>query len=120
MSVTFLDVLPGLGDRAFSASLRVRGSSAFIRAPRFIGRFCLQSGKVEWLIERSVTWVTESTWNLPRRILVSGSDFWISEVDEVVVEIMPTPCGGLAVTTPGAGSGSPLWERFVSIPKAAE
>jgi len=117
MSVTFLNGLPGLGDSTCTLSLRTRGPSAFLRSPCFIARI---SGEVEWLIERSLGKLTESTWNLPRRIRVSGSDLWISEADPVVAEIISTECGGLTVSVRHAETGKQLWEHFIPIPEAAE
>jgi hypothetical protein len=120
MAVTFLDGLPGFGDSGCPLSMRIRGLSAFLRSPRCIGRFSLQSGAVDWLIERATAPFTKSTWNLPRRILVSGSDFWISESGQAVAEIISTECGGLVVSVRDASTGSPLWEDFVPVPVAAD
>jgi len=120
MSVKLLKGLPGLGDPACTLSLRIRGPSAFVRSPCFIARISLQSGQVEWLIERALGKLSESTWNLPRRIQVSDSDLWISEADPLVAEIISTECGGLTVAVRHAETGKQLWEHFVPIPEAAE
>lgn len=116
----FLDGLPGLGDSAGTLSLRTGGPSAFVRSARFIARICLQSGKVEWLAERSLGKLTESTWNLSRRIQVWGSDFWVTEEDHLVGEILSTECGGLTVSVRNAETGKQLWEHFIPIPEAAD
>lgn len=120
MDVRFSDGLPDLGDSGFSLSPRIHGLSAFVRSPRWVGRLSLQSGVVEWLVERATARIPESTWNLPRWIQVSGSDFWISESGQTVAEIISTECGGLAVSVRDAASGNLLWERFVPIPEAAD
>jgi len=62
----------------------------------------------------------EATWNLPRRILVSGSDFWCSEAGEFVAELLPIEDGGVLVSTRHAGTGRQLWEHFIPIPEAAD
>src|SRR5262249_47964485 len=117
---TFVDGLPGLEDSGSSLSLRTRGLSAFIHSSRFIGRFSLKSGRVEWLIERSPVQHSESTRNLPRRIDVSGSDLWSSQANELVAEVLPTEDGGVLVSTRHAETGQQLWEHFISIPDAAD
>src|SRR5947209_2130786 len=120
MHVTFIDDLPGLGSSGWPLSLRIRGPSALVSSPHFIARFHLQSGEIEWLIERPPTPLPESTWNLPRRIFVPGNGLWTSEVDAVVAEIMRTEEGGLTVTSRDAKTGKQIWEHFIPIPEAAD
>src|SRR5262249_32403566 len=105
MSVAFVEGLPGLAD-AF-VTLRTRRFSAFVRSPRFIARFSLRSGKIEWLVERSPISLAECS-RLPRYIRVFDADLWISEADDVIVEIMTTESGALAVTARAAETGKEL------------
>jgi hypothetical protein len=118
MSVILVDRLPDLEDSALS--LRCSGLSAFVRSPRFIARICLTTGKIEWLIERSPVPLTDSVWHLPRRIRISGSDLWVGEADPLVAEVLPTEDGGVAVSARHAKTGKQIWERFISIPEAAD
>ena len=121
MSVVYVDGLPGLEDPDCTLRLRVRGPAAFVRSPRFVARLSLPSGNVDWLIERPAVRFAESTHNLPRRINpFSGSNFWCSEVDELVADTLPTESGGLMVSGRHAGTGKQLWEQFIPIPDAAD
>jgi hypothetical protein len=119
MSVTFLDDLPGLGDDV-RLSLRTRGASAFLRSPRFIARICLQTAKVEWLVERSPVKISREISELPRRIDVSGSDLWISESGHFVAEIMSTENGALAVSAREVETGKELWQHLIPTPDPAD
>lgn len=120
MSAMFVDCLPDLSDPTSFLSLRVFGHFAFVRSPRFISRICLDSGTVEWLVERSPAQPTESIGCLRRRIRVSGSDLWISATGDVLVEIMSTECGGLTVSARHTETGRQLWEHFIPCPDAAD
>ena len=112
--------LPDLRDRTNTLTLRVCGPSAIVRSPRFIARFCLQSGEIDWLVERSPAEISEATRSLPRRIEVSGSKLWISEADQIVAEIISTECGGLVVSVRHTATGSQLWEHFIPSPEAED
>jgi hypothetical protein len=120
MFLTFVDGLAGLGELGPKPSLRIVGLNAFIRSPRFIGCFSLESGQVKWLAERSLAKWTESIWSLPRRILPSGSELWSSEGNEIVAEILPTEDGSILISTRDAQTGRLLWEHFIAVPEAAE
>lgn len=88
-------------------------------------RISAESGDVAWLIERHpvITTISESTWNLPRRISTplwpAGFDLWYSEADDVIAELLPTEDGGALVSARDAATGQPLWEHFIPIPEAA-
>ena len=119
--MNLIDGLPNFMDCDGTLSIRVSGSSAFIRCARFIARIVLPSGKVDWLVERSPTKVTESTFRHPRRIDLFGSnsELWVSEEAQVVAELISTECGGMTVSVRHTATGSQLWQHFVSIPDAA-
>jgi hypothetical protein len=119
MAHLFVDGLSSSGDSC-RLSLRTRALSAFIRSPRLIGQVSLESGRAAWLFERQPVQMTESTWSLPRRIDVSGSDLWVSEVSEVMAELLPTEDGGVLVSARHAETGRQLWEYFIPIPDAAQ
>lgn len=114
--------LPDFMDCDGTLSIRVCGTSAFIRCARFIARIGLPSGKIDWLVERSTAKVVESTFRLPRRIDLFGSnsELWVSEAAEAVAELISTECGGMRVSVRHAATGSQLWEHFVPIPHAAD
>src|SRR5262245_30846460 len=90
--MTYIDGLPDFLDGAGTMSIRVSGSSALIRCPRFTARIPLPYCKVDWLFERSPTPILESTFRLPRRIGLygSGSELWLSEAAQAVAELMST------------------------------
>jgi hypothetical protein len=87
MSHSFIDSLPGLCNSVGRLSLQACGLSAFIRSPYFIARLSLDTSKIAWLFERSPVPMSREKWNLPRRILISGTDVWKSDEDEVVAEL---------------------------------
>ena len=114
-----IEGLPDLTDRDLRPTLRVSDRSAFIRAREFIARIGLQSGEVEWLVERPSLGLSEAAWRLPRRICFGGSELWVREADQVVADITTAECGGLVITAWHAATGSQLWEQFIPIPDGA-
>jgi hypothetical protein len=120
MSITYVDPIPGLGEHGCYLSLRVHGTSAFIRSNRFIARFSLESGKLSWLIEREKTQRAKPSSDLPRRIRISGLDLWCSAEQAAVAELLPTEDQGLRVSCRHAETGRPLWEHIIPIPDPAE
>src|ERR1700722_16580438 len=112
--MNFIDGLPDFMDCDGTLSIRVCGTSAFIRCARFIARIGLPSGRVDWLVERAPAKVVESTFRLPRRIDLfgSGSELWVGEAAETVAELISTECGGMTVSVRHAASGSQRWEHF--------
>jgi hypothetical protein len=119
MPHVFVDGLPGLADSCGALSLRTPGLSAFIQCPRFIARISLESGGVKWLFERHPVPMSESAWNLPRRISISGSNLWHSDPDDIVAELLPTEDSRALVSARCAETGRRLWEYSIPIPAAA-
>jgi hypothetical protein len=119
MPHAFVDGLPELTDSGGGLGLRTHRLSAFVQSDRFISRISLEFGRVVWLWERHRVPTTESTWNLPRRIDISGSRLWHSDADDVVAELLPTEDGGALVSARRAETGQQLWEYFIPIPAAA-
>jgi hypothetical protein len=96
--------------------------SAFAGCARFVARIGLASGKLDWLVERTPTKLTESMVRLPRRIDLfgSGSQLWVSKSTRVVAELLATECGGMNVSARDAQTAKLLWEHLVPIPDPAE
>jgi len=117
MSLTIVDGLPTLEEDSWNLSLRTCGLSAYIRSPTFIARFSLESGRTDWLIQRSQVRWAESTWKRPRRIEPSDSNLWIGATENVVAEILPTEGGEIVISARDARNGSHLWEQLIPIPE---
>lgn len=118
-SLRLVDGLPTLKE-PWDLKLRTRGLSAYVHSPEFLARFSLESAQVDWLVERSPAQWAESTWKLPRRIEFVDADLWISQIDDVVAETLPTEAGEVIVSAREARTGEVLWERFIPIPEAAD
>jgi hypothetical protein len=112
--------LPDFLDCAGSLTLRVSGQSAVVRCDRFIARFSLSTGMIDWVDERTPVRLAESTRRLPRYINLFGADavLWCNE--HVVAEIISTDCGAMRILARDALTGIQLWEHFAAIPDAAE
>src|SRR5262249_19562203 len=119
MTVTLVNGLPSQRYAPELLTLVVRGPAAFVRSPNFVARFCLESGEVDWLVERSCPQFAEGTVRPPRWIWVLGLDLWVDRSVQHVCEILPTECGDLTVHVRHAKTGQIVWERYVPIPPAA-
>jgi hypothetical protein len=119
MSTTFIDGLPDVSDDADLLSVRARGLSAFVYAPRFLARFSLTSGNVKWVVERKPITNHKSTCELPRRIEVFGRNVVCNVVGDALAEILPIEDGAVVVESRHVETGELLWEHSIPIPRAA-
>ncbi|HEV2972388.1 MAG TPA: hypothetical protein VGY55_20615 [Pirellulales bacterium] len=114
-----VDGLPSFLDCAGSLTLRVCARSAVVQCDRFIARFSLSTGKMDWVVERTPVRLAE-TMKLPRFIglFSANSVLWFSE--QVVAEIISIGCGGARILARDALTGIQLWEHFIAIPDAVD
>lgn len=120
MSRQVITDLPTMSDFGVASSLLVRGATAFISHPQFVGAIDLDSGRVKWGIERTPTQTPTDVYDLPRWIGVSGLQFWLDQTGTVLVELSEAEDGGLRVSARMASTGLSIWERHILIPDAAD
>jgi hypothetical protein len=120
MSHVLVEGLPGLRESVGGLSLLTHGLLSVIRSPRFIARLSLESHCAAWLVERPPVQISLATWNLPRRIQVSGLDLWTSEANDILAELSQTEDGAALVTARHADTGRQVWQYFIPIPEPAD
>ena len=116
-----IDSLPGLSDENTWITQCVIGTYAILASPTFLARVCLETGTVNWLIERDVLVVATSA----GPVRVGVSDFsskvlWADAAASVVVDIRRAQDGGCTLAAHCFLSGRPLWVRHFSVPESAE
>lgn len=120
MRLKSINGLPGLGDVNSTLSLRVQGVSAYVRTPRFLARIALETGSVDWLVERPLAKWDDTTLRRMRTVHVSGRDLWSSADNRFVAEVLPATDGALLVSCQQAETGQRLWEERIAMPGAEE
>lgn len=120
MIETLVDGLPVSPELAGAITLRACGTSALLRAPRFLARVDLGSGQLEWLVERQLPEMVADGEDLPRRALVAGADFWVHESARQCAEIYASDGGALMVSVRQGETGALLWEERIALPAPAD
>jgi hypothetical protein len=118
MRATLVDRLPAAEGYWRPTRPLFRGTSAFVRSEKFIGRFSLETGKFSWFIERTPPPLFGSSG--PRWIQQCGLSLWLNDTESILAELVSNGAGDLLISARNAGTGDPLWEKLIPIPDGAE
>lgn len=98
MPVTLLNDLPGMGHANCRVDLVANGAKGFVRTSDCVARLDLESGRVEWLIERSAP-------------IIWRCDSWISPDGAWIAEIVSGERRKVTVCLRSGETGCLIWER---------